>query len=122
MVKKSESEKVIAGGERAYILNILDKYNDEKIVLDSHKSQDADAVINSLEKIDKQVLRSGITITIDNGKEFKNNRVADYCSQNSITLNFTNPGSPWENGFVERDMRTLKEECLNLIWINNIIY
>jgi putative transposase len=120
MVKKSE--KVISGGERAYILNILFKYNDEKIVLDSHKSQDVDAVINSLEKIDKQVLRSGITITIDNGKEFKNNRVADYCSQNSITLNFTNPGSPWENGFVERDMRTLKEECLNLIWINNIIY
>jgi cytochrome c556 len=56
----------------------------------------------------------------DNGKEFKNNRVADYCSQNSITLNFSNSGSPWENGFVERDMRTLKEECLNLIWINNI--
>jgi hypothetical protein len=45
MVKKSE--KVIAGGERAYILNILDKYNDEKIVLDSYKSQDADAVIYS---------------------------------------------------------------------------
>jgi hypothetical protein len=41
------TEKVIAGGERAYIFNILDKYNDEKIVLDSYKSQDADAVIYS---------------------------------------------------------------------------
>lgn len=38
----------------------------------------------------------------------------------NIHLFFVNPGSPWENGFVERDMRTLKDECLNLIWINDI--
>lgn len=115
------TEKVIAGGDRAHILNILDKYNNEKIILDAHKSQDADAVIYSLEKLDRQLKHSGISITTDNGKEFKNNRVADYCSKNNIRLNFVNPGSPWENGFVERDMRTLKEECLNLIWINDII-
>lgn len=114
------TEKVIAGGDRAYILNILDKYNNEKFVLDAHKSQDADAVMYSLEKLEKQLQHSGITITVDNGKEFKNNRVADYCSRNNISLNFINPGSPWENGFAERDMRTLKEECLNLIWINDI--
>jgi len=51
---------------------------------------------------------------------FKNNPVADYCSRNNIFLKFINPGSPWENGFAERDMRTLKEECLNLIWINDL--
>jgi hypothetical protein len=49
------TEKVIAGGDRAHILNILDKYNNEKIILDAHKSQDADAVICSLEKFDKQL-------------------------------------------------------------------
>ena len=113
------TEKVIAGGERIYIIDILDKYNNEKIVLDAHKSQDADAVIYSLEKFDKQPRHNGITITVDNGKEFKNDHVANYCSQNNIFLNFVHPGSPWENGFVERDIRTLKEECLNLIWIND---
>ncbi len=56
------TEKVIAGGERAYIINILDKYNNEKIVLDAHKSQDADAVISSLAKFDKQIKHNGITI------------------------------------------------------------
>lgn len=114
------TEKVIAGGDCAYIINILDKYNNEKFVLDAHKSQDADAVICSLEKFDKQLKHNGITITVDNGKEFKNNPVADYCSRNNIFLKFINPGSPWENGFAERDMRTLKEECLNLIWINDL--
>jgi len=77
-------------------------------------------VICSLEKFDKQLKHNGITITVDNGKEFKNNPVAEYCSRNNIVLKFVKPGSPWENGFVERDMRTLKEECLNLIWINDL--
>lgn len=113
------TQKVIAGGESVHIINIIDKYNNEKIILDAHKSQDADAVVYSLEKFNKQLSNNEITITVDNGKEFKNDHVADYCSKNNISLNFINPGSPWENGFVERDMRTLKEECLNLIWINN---
>ncbi len=112
------TEKVIAGGERTYILDILDKYDNEKIILDSHKNQNADAVICSLEKFNTVFGHSGITITVDNGKEFKNGRVLDYCSRHSIYLDFVNKGSPWENGFVERDIRTLHEECLNLVWIN----
>lgn len=44
------TEKVIADGERAYIFDLLDKYDNEKIVLDAHKTQDADSVICSLEK------------------------------------------------------------------------
>jgi hypothetical protein len=73
------TEKVIAGGERAYIFNLLDKYDNEKIILDAHKTQDADSVICSLNK-----------------------------------------EQTWENAFVERDIRTLHEECLNLVWINAV--
>ena len=113
------TEKVIAGGERTYILDILDKYDNEKIILDAHKIQDADAVICSLEKFNTVFGHSGITITVDNGKEFKNGRVLDYCSRHNIYFDFVNKGSPWENGFVERDIRTLHEECLNLVWIND---
>jgi hypothetical protein len=50
----------------------------------------------SKDRFDKQLKHNGITITVDNGKEFKNNPVADYCSRNNIFLKFINPGSPWE--------------------------
>ena len=110
------TEKVIAGGEHAYIFDLIDKYDNEKIILDVHKTQDADAVISSLEKFGHR----GVTITVDNGKEFKNHDVLDHCSKHDITLDFVNKGSPWENAFIERDIRTLHEECLNLVWINNI--
>lgn len=110
------TEKVIAGGQSAYIFDLIDKYDNEKIILDVHKTQDADAVISSLEKLEHR----GVTITVDNGKEFKNHDVLDHCSKHDITLDFVNKGSPWENAFIERDIRTLHEECLNLVWINNV--
>jgi transposase InsO family protein len=114
------TEKVIAGGDRAYIFNLLDKFDNEKIILDAHKKQDADAVIRSLKKFRKSVDKRGVIITSDNGKEFKNQDVLDYCSKHRIFLDFVNKGKPWENAFIERDMRTLHEECLNLIWIDNV--
>jgi putative transposase len=113
------TEKVIVGGERAYILDLIDKYSNTKIILDAHEKQDTDAVIHSLEKFSKIFGHRGATITVDNGKEFKNGNVIDYCSRNAIILDFVNKGCPWENAFVERDIRTLHEECLNLVWIND---
>lgn len=114
------TEKVIAGGERAYIFDLLDKYDNEKMVLDAHKTQDADSVICSLEKFGNAVGHRGVIITVDNGKEFKNQHVLDYCSRHGIVLDFVNKGHPWENAFVERDIRTMHEECLNLVWINTV--
>ncbi len=77
-------------------------------------------MICSLEKFGKAVVHRGVTITVDNGKEFKNQDVLDYCSRHGIVLDFVNKGHPWENAFVERDIRTLHEECLNLVWINTV--
>jgi len=114
------TEKVIAGGERAYVLDMIDKYCNAKIILEGHETQSADAVICSLEKFSGVFRHRGVTITVDNGKEFKNEDVLDYCSRNGIALDFVNKGHPWENAFVERDIRTLHEECLNLVWINEI--
>jgi transposase len=114
------TEKVIVGGERAYIFDMIDKYDNEKIVLDAHKTQDADSVICSLEKFGNAIGHKGVIVTLDNGKEFKNQVVRDYCLKHGIVLDFVNKGHPWENAFIERDIRTLHEECLNLTWINTV--
>lgn len=114
------TEKVIVGGERAYIFDLLDKYDNEKIVLDAHEIQDADSVIRSLEKFGNAIGHREVIVTVDNGKEFKNQNVRDYCLKHGIVLDFVNKGHPWGNAFIERDIRTLHEECLNLEWINTV--
>ena len=49
------------------------------------------------------------SIRSDNGTEFKNNGVAQYCDDHGIDHNFSAAGVPQQNGIVERKNRTLVE-------------
>ena len=56
---------------------------------------------NSVHKV--KILRS------DNGTEFKNTQMNDFCKQKGISHQFSAPGTPQQNGVVERKNRTLIE-------------
>ena len=45
----------------------------------------------------------------DNGTEFKNAQMTDFCKLKGITHQFSAPGTPQQNGVVERKNRTLIE-------------
>lgn len=49
----------------------------------------------------------------DNGPEFIAERVRTWLGQLGVKTLFIEPGSPWENGFVESLNGTLREECLS---------
>ena len=110
-------EKTIVGGGRMNFLPIMDLFSNAFILLDAHNQQSGKAVISSLSKL-RQLFRGWLKITLDNGKEFKNNDVMEYCKRNEIELNFIEKGCPWMNPFIERAIRTIKEEYLNLMWID----
>ncbi|MEA2053999.1 MAG: integrase core domain-containing protein [Candidatus Thermoplasmatota archaeon] len=42
----------------------------------------------------------------------------EYCKRNEIKLNFIEKGCPWMNPFIERAIGMIKEEYLNLMWID----
>jgi transposase InsO family protein len=46
-------------------------------------------------------------IRSDNGSEFKNSKIEDYCDEKGIKHEFSSKYTPEQNGFVERKNRTL---------------
>jgi transposase InsO family protein len=52
-------------------------------------------------------LNSPKTLLSDNGTEFKNKKMAEYCAANRITQHFTRPYRPQSDGVVERFNRTI---------------
>lgn len=110
-------EKPLAGGGRLNFLPMMDLHNNAFVLLDAHDSQSGSTVVTSLRKL-RKVLKGKVKITVDNGKEFKNDDVMDYCDENDILLDFIEKGCPWMNPFAERAIRTVKEEYLNLIWVD----
>jgi putative transposase len=55
-------------------------------------------------------------IRVDNGPEFVSNGLDRWAYENRVTLDFSRPGRPIDNAFVESFNGRLREECLNAHW------
>ena len=70
-----------------------------------------------------QALRSNPSPSIlhsDRGSEYLSERHATTCSRFSINLSASKPGSPWQNGYMERCIKSMKEELGTLHAYNDI--
>jgi transposase InsO family protein len=94
------------------MLTILDEYTRECHVLRADRALRAADVLVWLEKAIEEHgtpehLRS------DNGPEFIAQVVQRWLQQSGIKIRYIDPGSPWQNGFVESFHGRLRDECLN---------
>jgi len=94
------------------MLTILDEYTRECHVLRADRALRADEVLRWLERAiaehgAPEYLRS------DNGPEFIAHAVQRWLDQNGIKIRYIDPGSPWQNGFVESFHGRFRDECLN---------
>lgn len=56
------------------------------------------------------------TIRVDNGPEFIPKALDRWAYENGATLDFSRPGKPTDNAFVESFNGRLRDECLNTHW------
>ena len=52
-------------------------------------------------------------IRSDNGPEFISRRVREFLERIDVGTSFIQPGSPWENGYVESFHSRFRDECLS---------
>jgi putative transposase len=55
-------------------------------------------------------------IRVDQGSEFVSRDLDLWAHQNHVTLDFSRPGKPTDNAFIEAFNRRLRAECLNTHW------
>jgi len=53
-------------------------------------------------------------IRLDNGPEMTSIALADWAEENSVLLDFIEPGKPTQNSYIERFNRTYRTEVLDL--------
>jgi putative transposase len=56
------------------------------------------------------------TIRVDNGPEFISKVLDQWAYVNGVELDFSRPGKPTDNAFIEAFDGRLREECLNENW------
>ncbi|OPY85631.1 MAG: IS2 transposase TnpB [Smithella sp. PtaU1.Bin162] len=60
------------------------------------------------------------SIRVDNGPEFKGNHFQQWAQQRGIYIDYTEPGNPTDNAFIESFNGKFRDECLNEHWFMNI--
>ena len=98
---------------RAYrMLNIIDEFTREALMIRVDRKLNSVSVIDAL--TDLFILRGPPAfIRSDNGPEFIAQAVRDWIAAVGAKTAYIEPGSPWENGYVESFNARLRDELLN---------
>lgn len=99
-------------GRKIRLLNVLDDYNREVLMIEADTSLPTMRVIRCLTEIGNE---RGLPkmIRVDNGPEFISAKLDMWCKDNKIQLIFIQPGEPTQNAFIERLNGTLRRDILN---------
>jgi putative transposase len=55
-------------------------------------------------------------IKVDNGSEFISKALDKWAYENDVILDFSRPGKPTDNAFIESFNGSFRDECLNVNW------
>ena len=105
------SDATVRGGSLK-MLTILDEYTRECHVLRPERALRAVDVLAWLERA-IQAHGAPAFLRSDNGPEFIAKEVQRWLAENRIKTIYIDPGSPWQNGFVESFHARFRDECLN---------
>jgi putative transposase len=99
-------------GNRLKLLTVLDEFTRESLVIKVDRSIRAKDVILVLEYL-LLVRRAPKFIRSDNGPEFIANAIRKWLKQKHVETLYIEPGSPWENGYIESFKGKMCDEILN---------
>ena len=89
-----------ANGRTLKMLNVIDEFTREALAIRVDRSIDADGVVAVLDRLAIQ-RGAPVYVRFDNGPEFVAHAVADWCRFNGTNSIFIDPGSPWQNAWIE---------------------
>ena len=105
----------LADGRRFRALTVLDVFTRECLAITAGASLRGEHVITVLNQIlrDREAPKK---LFCDNGSEFTSQILDLWAYQHQVKLDFSRPGNPTDNAYIESFNGTLRRECLNTQW------
>lgn len=105
----------LATGRKIRVLTVVDTFSRYVPVLDVRFSYRAENLVQTLEEVCKQAGYPK-TIRVDQGSEFISRDLDLWAYAHDVILDFSRPGKPTDNAFIEAFNGRLRAECLNAHW------
>lgn len=103
------------GGRRVRILTVLDLHTRESVAIRAGHRFSAEMVAAVLDEVVRERGKPA-AVRVDNGPEFAGRTLDLWAYGQGVALDFSRPGKPTDNAFIESFNGRLRDECLNTHW------
>ena len=106
-------------GHRFRVLTVVDTYSKVSPALGVGRQYRGNDVVETLEQATRE---QGVQtcIRVENAPEFLSRDLDLWVYSHGVQLNFSRPGNPTDNAFVEAFNSRFRQECLNQHWFRNM--
>lgn len=109
----------LANGNQFRLLTLVDNFSRESPAIEVDFTVNGKRVVEVLERL-KWLHGLPKAIKVDNGSEFISKIVDQWTYRNKVRLEFSRPGKPTDNAFIESFNGRVRQECLNSHWFESI--
>jgi putative transposase len=106
-------------GRKIRVLTIVDIFTRLAPAIDARYSYRGADVVATLDQAARE-LDYPKTIRLDNGPEFISKELDLWAFMHDVTLDFSRPGKPTDNAFIESLNGKFRAECLNTHWFMSL--
>jgi putative transposase len=102
-----------ADGRALRLVNVVDEFTREALVMRTERSITADQTVAELEALVAARGRAPQFLRCDNGPELTSHALRDWCRFSATQTAYIEPGAPWQNPFVESFHSRVRDELLD---------
>ncbi len=103
-----------ADGRILKLLHVVDEFTREALTIECHRRIDADRTVGVLERLVAERGTAPAYLRCDNGPEMTANALRDWCRFSRAGSAYIEPGSPWQNPYVESFGSRVRDELLSV--------
>ena len=103
-----------ADGHNLKLLHVVDEFTREALAIECRRRIDADHTVKVLDRLVAERGSAPTFLRCDNGPEMTANALRDWCRFSKAGSAYIEPGSPWQNPFVESFGGRVRDELLSV--------
>jgi len=109
----------LSNGQSFRALTIIDVYSREALAIEAGQRLRGEHVVAVLNRLVQQ-RGAPRYLFADNGAEFTGQMMDLWAYHHGVRIDFSRRGKPTDNAFIETFNGTLRDECLNLHWFDDL--
>jgi len=109
----------LSSGQKFRALTVVDIFTREALAIEVGQRLRAENVVEVLNWLVRQ-RRAPRYLFADNGSEFTGHLVDLWAYHHGVRIDFSRPGKPTDNAYIETFNGSLRDECLNVHWLDTI--